>query len=65
MEISHGFTDKQTTQIKENISGRVSFKLRQMARFHQLTPRSLQSQIANDLSTLRHQHKNKTPISGV
>ncbi len=42
----------------------VRFKLRQMACFHQLTPRTLQSQIANALSTLQHQHKNKTPTMG-
>ena len=30
----------------------VRFKLRQMARFHQLTPRTQQSQIANASSTL-------------
>ncbi len=42
----------------------VRFKLRKMARFHQLTPRTQQSQIANALSTLQHQHKNKTPTMG-
>ncbi len=42
----------------------VRFKLRQMACFHQLTPRTQQSQIANALSTLQHQHKNKTPTTG-
>ena len=29
-----------------------------------LTPRTRQSQIANALSTLQHQHKNKTPTPG-
>ncbi|MBP3398097.1 MAG: hypothetical protein J6K82_04150, partial [Alphaproteobacteria bacterium] len=35
----------------------VRFKLRRMACFHQLTPRTQQSEIANASSTLQHQQK--------